>query len=162
MGHFLFAGRRKAAAAVAALLALSLAAVGYFVASHGGSSKVGSPTSTRMTETASVVRPVSKRPLGVAWPTYGYDFARTHVAPTGFGLHPPFRELWMMRAHYYVEFPPSVAYGKVYIAQLKGVMYAVDARTGRVVWQRAFPSYCTFSSPTIAAGVVYQAFIPAP
>jgi outer membrane protein assembly factor BamB len=67
-----------------------------------------------------------------------------------------------MRAHYYVEFPPSVAYGKVYIGQLKGILYAVSAADGSVVWKRSFPGFCTFASPTIQADVVYETFIPTP
>lgn len=97
-----------------------------------------------------------------AWPTYGYDLARTHVAPASFRLRPPFRRLWMMRAHFYVEFPPAAANGIVYIAQLEGVMYAVDGRTGHVVWQRSFSPFCTFASPTIEKGVLYQTFLPPP
>jgi outer membrane protein assembly factor BamB len=68
----------------------------------------------------------------------------------------------MVRAHFYVEFPPAIAYGNVYIAQLRGLLYAIDARTGRVVWVRPFRPYCTFASPTIAHGVLYQTFLPPP
>lgn len=103
-----------------------------------------------------------KAPVGVPWPTYGYDIARRHVAPRSFRLRPPFRRLWMMKARYYVEFPPSVAYGKVFLAQLKGRLFAVNSRTGEVVWQRSFGRFCTFASPTVSRGVVYQTFVPAP
>jgi outer membrane protein assembly factor BamB len=103
-----------------------------------------------------------KAPSKIAWPTYGYNVARTHVAPAEYKLRPPFRVLWMMRARSYVEFPPSVAYGKVYVAQLRGRFFAVDGRTGRVVWQRSFAPYCTFASPTISHGLIYQTFLPPP
>ena len=43
----------------------------------------------------------------------------------------PYRQLWMLRARWYVEFPPAVGYGKVFVSQLKGVFYAVDAKTGK-------------------------------
>ena len=40
----------------------------------------------------------------IPWPTYGYDNQRTHLSP--FSHRPPYRRLWMLRARWYVEFPP--------------------------------------------------------
>ena len=94
------------------------------------------------------------------WTTYGYDRARTHFAPD-FQVRPPFRRLWMLRTGYYIEFPPAVAYGRVYVAQLKGRFFAVDAKDGRVIWSKRFP-LCTMASPTVGRGVVYQPFVPTP
>lgn len=122
----------------------------------------GSETTEFVTTPEIARKPPRKPASGISWPTYGYDLARTHVAPAGFKLRPPFRRLWMMRAGYYVEFPPSVAYGNVYVAQLKGRLFAVNSRSGKVVWQRSFGSFCTFASPTISRGLVYQTFLPAP
>ena len=62
---------------------------------------------------------------------------------------PPYRQLWMLRTRWYVEFPPVVGYGKVFVSQLKGVFYAVDAKTGKWHWKRKFP-FCSASSPTLA------------
>ena len=118
----------------------------------------GSPTR----EFRPVERPAPPVDRGEPWPTYGYDKARSHVAPESFDLRPPYRRLWMMKARYYVEFPPSVAYGKVFVAQLKGHIYAVDSRTGQVDWHKSFGPYCTFASPTLSRGVLYQTFLPAP
>ena len=118
----------------------------------------GSPT----TEFSTTPTRTQRAEIGAPWPTYGYDIARRHVAPSSFKLRPPFRRLWTMKARYYVEFPPSVAYGKVFVAQLKGNVYAVNSRTGRVVWRRSFGPYCTFASPTVSRGIVYQTFLPAP
>ena len=58
-------------------------------------------------------------------------------------------KLWMLRTRWYVEFPPAVGYGKVFVSQLKGVFYAVDAKTGEWRWRRKFP-YCSAASPTLA------------
>ena len=146
---------------VAGLLVLALAAGGAFWLWHRTRPSPvirGSPTR----EFRPVERPARPVDRGEPWPTYGYDNARSHVAPESFDLRPPFRRLWMMKARYYVEFPPSVAYGKVFVAQLKAHIYAVDSRTGQVDWHTSFGPYCTFASPTLSRGVLYQTFLPAP
>ena len=96
--------------------------------------------------------------LGEQWPTYGYDPQRTHLAPLGWRLRPPYHGLWQVSAKDDIEFPPSVAYGNVYIPQQKGRFYVVKARTGKRVWDAHFPN-CVAASPTISAGIVYQAFM---
>lgn len=96
--------------------------------------------------------------LGEEWPTYGYDVYRTHLAPTSWKLRPPYKGLWRLKAGADLEFPPSVAYGNVYVAQQKGRFYVVDSRTGKMVWTRHFPN-CAPASPTIGDGIVYQAFM---
>jgi outer membrane protein assembly factor BamB len=92
------------------------------------------------------------------WPTYGYDVERTHLAPGWRRLRPPFHGLWKLKARADIEFPPSVAYGKVYVAQQKGRFFALNARTGKVVWTRHF-AHCAAASPTIDDGIVYQAYM---
>jgi outer membrane protein assembly factor BamB len=93
------------------------------------------------------------------WPTYGYDAQRTHLAPPGWRrLRPPYHGLWKVKVRADIEFPPSVAYGKVYVAQQKGRFFALNARTGKVVWTRHFPN-CAAASPTIEDGIVYQAYM---
>jgi outer membrane protein assembly factor BamB len=149
----------------AVTLALCGAGLAYGALSVFGGRKVAhGRNATRQSVPKHVAAPrkAAGRLAGISWPTYGYDLARTHVAPSNFRLRPPFRRLWTMRAHYYVEFPPTVAYGNVYVGQLKGEVYAVAGRTGKIVWQRSFAPYCTFASPTINAGVVYQTFLPPP
>ena len=98
------------------------------------------------------------RALEVQWPTYGYDMQRTHLAPDWRNLRPPYHGLWKLKARADIEFPPSVAYGKVYVAQQKGRFFAVNARTGKIVWTKHFPN-CSAASPTIADGIVYQAYM---
>jgi outer membrane protein assembly factor BamB len=129
----------------------------------------GSPTeefSTKLRETQPKPKPKKKgqkkRLTGPRykeqWPTYGYDAQRTHLAPGWRRLRPPYHGLWKLKARADIEFPPSVAYGKVYVAQQKGRFFAVNARTGKIVWTRHFPN-CAAASPTILNGIVYQAFM---
>jgi outer membrane protein assembly factor BamB len=84
------------------------------------------------------------------------------VAPTSFVLRPPYRRLWAQRIHYWVEFPPAAGYGNVYVGRLDGVVYAFDGRSGKLVWRRSFKPYCTFASPTLDGGVLYETFLPPP
>jgi outer membrane protein assembly factor BamB len=97
--------------------------------------------------------------LSEPWPTYGYDQARTHLA--FFRLRPPYRRIWTVRTGYYIEFPPTVAYGRVYVAQLRGRFFAIEAKTGRVIWQKRFRAR-TAASPTVSDGVLYQPYLPRP
>jgi outer membrane protein assembly factor BamB len=91
--------------------------------------------------------PVNPRP----WPTYAYDSARQHISP--YDHRPPFRRLWKVDAHDTLEFPPSVGYGHVYLAQQKGLFFALDAKTGKVEWRKN-NGRCAASSPTVGKGVV--------
>jgi outer membrane protein assembly factor BamB len=98
-----------------------------------------------------------KAELTVPWPTYGFDRGRTHVA-AGFDHRPPFHKLWSIDAHDTLEFPPSVGYGRIYIAQQKGLFFALNAKTGRLAWRKA-TKRCAASSPTLHRGVVYQSYM---
>jgi outer membrane protein assembly factor BamB len=130
--------------------------------------KEDEPTEKR--GSAKVEFETSEEPAGPApkpedptpWPMYGYDRERTHVAP--YQLRPPYRRLWKIDGHDTLEFPPSVGFGRVYLAQQKGLFFALNARTGRVAWRRD-TGRCAASSPTIGKGVVYQGvmdFVPCP
>ena len=74
------------------------------------------------------VPPKPKEP-GVAWPTYGHDPERLRFA-NGVSLAPPFKVVWTFRARSLVEFPPAVAYGRLFFANNSGTMFAVGAENG--------------------------------
>jgi outer membrane protein assembly factor BamB len=90
------------------------------------------------------------------WPTYGYDNARQHISP--YDHRPPFKRLWTIDAHDTLEFPPSVGYGRVYLAQQKGLFFALDAETGRPDWKKSL-GRCAAASPTVGKGVVYVSYM---
>ena len=145
---------------IAVALAIAGGGAAWWYVQHTATKEIiGSPT----IEFHPDIPPAPVRPpkavLSVPWPTYGYDAQRDHVAP--FKHRPPYRQLWKLRARYYLEFPPSVGYGRVFIGQGKGRFFAVEPKTGKIVWQRQFP-FCSASSPTLAAGLVFQTYIPAP
>jgi outer membrane protein assembly factor BamB len=89
------------------------------------------------------------------WPAYGRDLQRTHVSP--FRHRPPFRQLWRIDTPDVVEFPPTVAYGRVYFSSFRGHFYAVDAASGRIVWRKRV-GHCSPASPMLGHHVVYQSF----
>jgi outer membrane protein assembly factor BamB len=100
--------------------------------------------------------PPPDREIVRPWPTYGFDIGRRHISP--YDHRPPFRRLWRIDAHDTLEFPPTVAYGRVYLAQQKGLFFALDAKTGKPDWKKSL-SRCAASSPTVGKGVVYQSYM---
>jgi outer membrane protein assembly factor BamB len=146
------------ALAVASALGFGVA-LGFWL--HGEDTietKRGSPTIEFVT---TLKAPEQKRPrrvvLRLPWPTYGLKVQRTHTA-TDFHLKPPFRLRWTFKAHHVLEFPPSIAYGRLYVANQRGRFFAIHHRTGKIVWQRRF-NHCSASSPTVAYRVVYHAWM---
>jgi outer membrane protein assembly factor BamB len=66
--------------------------------------------------------------------------------------------LWTATTNNWVQTSPAVANGVVYIANNSGNLYAYNAETGGLIWQRAVsPGFAIGSSPTVANGVVYVA-----
>jgi outer membrane protein assembly factor BamB len=93
------------------------------------------------------------------WPTYGYDARRTHFSP--FAHRPPYRRLWMARTGHYLEYPPTVGYGRVFVTNNTGRLLALDPETGKTVWQKR-TDYCAAASPTLGLGLVFASFLPRP
>ena len=62
---------------------------------------------------------------------------RTARTPSGSGsrtastLAPPFRRAWTFRAQALVEFPPAIAYGRLFFANNAGVLFAIGAKNGK-------------------------------
>jgi len=83
----------------------------------------------------------------VDWPTFGYDDRRLRYLPSR--LRPPFRVEWTFHARHLIEFPPAIAYGRVYVANNPGTLFAVQAATGRTSW-RYVSGRCTAASPAVA------------
>jgi outer membrane protein assembly factor BamB len=102
---------------------------------------------------ATTTRP-EEEVLKEPWPTYGFDAHRTRFAPD-FSHRPPYNRVWTVNGKSLLEFPPVVAYDRVYIATNRGLFFAIDAKTGNVDWRLNFKR-CTASSPHVADGVVYQ------
>ena len=156
--------RRRVALAVALLaLAAGGAVAGVWAWNERATKDVRGSAETEFVPTeepGATTRP-EKEAREEPWPTYGFDEARTRFAPE-FDVRPPFRELWMVRGRTLLEFPPVIAYGRLFFATNEGRFFAVEVKTGNVVWHKHFRR-CSAASPTVADGVVYHTFMdPSP
>ena len=103
--------------------------------------------------------PPAEETLGVAWPLFGYDPERHRVGPSE--LKPPFRRVWTFRARQLLEFPPVIGYGRLYFTNNSGVMFAVNAKTGKRAWKKPI-GRCVAASPAVGEHTVYQSFLNRP
>ena len=149
---------RKPFAALLVLLLIGLGAgAAYVFYKRDKAADVrGSSTEEFVTTEEPEPKPPPKKENRRPWPTYGYDNARQHISP--YDHRPPYKRLWTIDAHDTLEFPPTVGYGRVYLAQQKGLFFALDAKTGKPDWKRS-NGRCAASSPTIGKGVVYVSYM---
>ena len=120
-------------------------AIGLYIRSQDDPiEKRGSATEEFVTTEEPEAKPPPKKDDPRPWPTYGYDNGRQHISP--YDHRPPYKRLWSIDAHDTVEFPPAVGYGRVYVAQQKGLFFALNAKTGRVSWRKSF-GRCAAASP---------------
>lgn len=131
-------------------------AAGYVVAKRHQSVDVrGNPTQEFVTTDA----PKPPALPGIAWPMWGFDAVHNRISP--YAHRPPYRVLWSFRARQLVEFPPVIAYGRLYFTNNPGVTFAVDAKTGKETWRHR-SGRCTASSPAVDGKLVFQAFLNRP
>ena len=105
-----------------------------------------------------------RKEIAEPWPTFGYDIQRSKVSPLPTTARPTSRT-WRVDGRDTLEFPPSAAYGNVYLAQQKGLFFALNGKTGKPVFKTKDFKRCAASSPTLANGTIYQSymdFVPCP
>ena len=103
--------------------------------------------------------PPAEETLGVVWPLFGYGPERHRVGPSE--LKPPFRRVWTFRARQLLEFPPVIGYGRLYFTNNSGVMFAVNAKTGKRAWKKRV-GRCVAATPAVGEHTVFQAFMNRP
>src|SRR5690242_4644765 len=143
-------------AAVVVVALLAGGAAWYLYIKHAGRDIHGSST----VEFVPAPPPPKPKEPGVAWPMYGHDPERLRVA-TGISLAPPFQRMWTFRARSLVEFPPAIAYGRLFFANNDGVLFAVNAKTGKRAW-RYDSKRCQAMSPAVDFHTVYATFLNKP
>jgi len=95
----------------------------------------------------------AKGPRTVNWPLFGLNPARTRYLPAQ-GVKPPFKLIWHFSEKPLLEFPPVYARGKLYAVNNNGKAFALDADTGKVLWERQV-GRLNASSPAYNRGRLY-------
>lgn len=98
-------------------------------------------------------KPVKHKVKTVNWPIFGFDRARTRYLPAA-GIHPPFKRIWHYVERPLLEFPPVYANGRLYAVNNSGLAFALDADTGKMIWQRTL-GRLNASSPAFSRNRLY-------
>jgi outer membrane protein assembly factor BamB/serine/threonine protein kinase len=90
----------------------------------------------------------------------GFNAQHTRVNPYEQALTPAnvamLTQAWKDNTGGGIGSAPTVANGIVYISSSGGKMYAINAGTGEVLWNKPIGSYDFGNAPTVANGVVYM------
>jgi len=90
----------------------------------------------------------------------GFNAQHTHVNPYERALTTAnvamLTQAWKTNTGGSIGSAPTVANGIVYISSSGGKMYAINAGTGEVLWNKPIGSYDFGCAPTVANGVVYM------
>jgi outer membrane protein assembly factor BamB len=81
-------------------------------------------------------KPPKPKAKTVNWPIFGLNPARTRYLPAK-GVKPPFRKLWRYTERPLLEYPPIYVGGKLYAVNNNGTAFALDADTGKLLWERS-------------------------
>ena len=82
------------------------------------------------------------------WPMYGVTPGRTQAHPR-IRMRPPFKVVWSRGIGSLIEFPAVVSEGVAYIANQKGMVYAISMRFGKTIWRFRPPHGKMASSPAV-------------
>ncbi len=148
---------RKLAAVALALLVLAGALAAYALYRRQISRDHAGSASVEFVTTA-VPKPLPAS-SGIRWPTFAYDNERLHVAPGT--VRPPFRRLWTAGGASLLEFPPAIAFRRLYLADASGNLIALSARSGARAWI-VRERRCVAASPAVNTqqrGTVYETFL---
>ncbi|HEV2592650.1 MAG TPA: PQQ-binding-like beta-propeller repeat protein [Gaiellaceae bacterium] len=82
------------------------------------------------------------------WTMYGAQPQRTQ-APPAIHVRPPFKVVWSRGLDSLVEFPAVVQDGVAYVSNAQGTIWALDMRTGAVIWRHVTPHGKMAASPAV-------------
>jgi outer membrane protein assembly factor BamB len=140
---------------LAAAAALAIAASGTAVVLNRTPPDVRGSATTDYVPTL----PRARTPPSLPWAQWGLDAQRTRAVPGH--VRPPFHLDWVFHGGSLLEFPPALAYGRIYLPTFAGRFFALSPRTGKVLW-RYTSGRCAWASPAVAAGLVFETFLLRP
>jgi outer membrane protein assembly factor BamB len=151
--------RRRVLLVLGIVVVLLVGAGGAFVLYriHQGRNIHGS--TVEFTPSTTAQRTLSELKL-VPWPLFGYTATGDRFA-AGIALRPPFRRLWSSGGATLLEFPPAIAYGRLYLVNAYGDLLGMNTRTGKRAWKVA-TDRCAAASPAVSKvrhGTVYAVLL---
>jgi outer membrane protein assembly factor BamB len=150
---------RKAVAVAVVLLIVAAALGALLYYRHSQGSDVRGSTVEFNPEQIPKAKPL-KPNAPVVWPTFGYGANRLHIAPQS-TLRPPFQVVWRAGGATLLEFPPAIAFNRLYLANGAGLVLAISTRTGARAWSYA-TNRCVAASPAVSRykhGTIYETFL---
>jgi outer membrane protein assembly factor BamB len=149
---------KRVALALALLLILAAGAFAAFVLyrKHQERDVRGSSSVEFVTTQSNAPKRTPRELKIVPWPLFGYTATGVRFA-NGIHVRPPFRRLWASGGSTLLEFPPAVAYGRLYLVNAYGSVLAINARTGKRAW-KFDGRRCAASAPAVSKvrhGTVY-------
>lgn len=90
----------------------------------------------------------------VDWTRFGYDPGRSKFLDAQ-RVRPPFDKVWKFKGEELIEFPPIVVDDRLFFIDNDGVYTALDADTGKVVWEKRL-TRLNASSPAYYEGILYS------
>ena len=150
---------KRALVVLIVLLVLAVGAAAAFVLyrKHQGRNIHGSSSVEFVTTQAPTKKRTPAELREIPWPMYGLDTARTRFAD-GIRLRPPFRRLWIAGGTSLLEFPPAIGYGRLFLSNNSGSLFALGTRNGRRAW--IYKTHrCTAASPALHRGTVFASFM---
>jgi outer membrane protein assembly factor BamB len=74
----------------------------------------------------------AQAPKLTEWKLFGRIPERVHYLPAD--LNPPLKQVWSYNDQALIEFPPAIADGRIYVVNKYSNVRALDAGTGKVIW----------------------------
>ncbi len=94
------------------------------------------------------------------WPLFGYTKDHARFFAAGPALSPPLHTQWVHAGSALLEFPPVVSNGRLFQLDDSGNVHALDAATGRLIWQRQVGQLAA-SSPAAGGDTIYVTLLHA-
>jgi outer membrane protein assembly factor BamB len=99
----------------------------------------------------------------IVWPMYRYDASRRGAPDfVPARIRPPFTINWYYGAGSLVEFPPAVAYGRLFFGNAEGTLFGLDSTVHRGANWQVRRHRCAAATPAVADHTVFMSFLNRP